>query len=87
MNVDPTKLEIVRVCLEAASKDYRPPKPKGLFDLNADLRFEVEFDRAFIEDISHDRLKSYIENHLLPKVRANPDKKFFVGPDGIEIRG
>ena len=86
MGTDPLKMQIVRSCLEAASKDVRPAKPKGFFDFNdSDIRFEVELDRAFIDDIPADQLQNFLETNLLPKIRANPDKKFYVSNDGIDI--
>jgi len=86
MAIDPIKLQIVQSCLEAVSKEFRPAKPRRLFDLpDTDVRFEVDFDRAFMEAISEDRLKYYVEVILIPTIRANPDKKFYVTNDGIEI--
>ncbi len=87
MGIDPTKVLIVQSCLEAAFKDFRPDKLNGGFVINdGDLRCELEFDRAFIDDIPIDRLKTYMEMNIIPKMRANPGKRIYVSNDGIEIR-
>ncbi len=86
MGTDPIKMQIVRSCLEAVSKDVKPAKPKGFFDFNDnDIRFQVELDRAFIDAIPTDQLQTFLETNLLPKIRENPDKKFYVSNDGIDV--
>jgi hypothetical protein len=58
MAIDPIKLQIVQSCLEAVSKEFRPAKPRRLFDLpDNDVRFEVDFDRGGHSD-SNDKGES-----------------------------
>ncbi len=87
MGIDPTKVQIVKSCLEAAFKDVRPGKLNGGVVFNdGDLGCELEFDKAFIDDIPIDQLKTYMEMNIIPKMRANPGKRIYVSNDGIEIR-
>jgi len=86
MRISPTKVLVVQSCLEAAFKDFRPDKLNGRFVINVgDLSCELEFDWAFIDDIPIDQLKTYLETTIIPKMRANPDKRIYVSNDGIEI--
>ena len=86
MEVDLTKIQIVKSCLDAAFKDVRPGKLNGGVVFNDVARkYELEFDSAFIDDILREQLKTYMETTIIPKMRANPGKKIYVSNDGIEI--
>ncbi len=87
MGIDPTKVLIVQSCLEAAFKDSRPDKLNGRVVFNGDggRTCQLEFDKAFIDDIPRKQLKTYMETTIIPKMKANPDKKIYVSNDGIEI--
>ena len=86
MEIDPTKARIVQSCLEASYKDARPDRLDGRVVFNdGDLGCELEFDRAFIDDILREQLKTYMETTIIPKMRANPGKIIYVSNDGIEI--
>ncbi len=86
MEIDPTKARIVHSCLVASYKDFKLDKLNERVVFNdGDLGCELEFDKAFIDDISIDQLKTYLETTIIPKMRANPGKKIYVSNDGIEI--
>ena len=86
MRISPTKILIVQSSLEVAFKDFRPDKLNGGFVINdGDLSCELEFDRAFVDDIPIDRLKTYLETTIIPMMRANLGKKIYVSKDGIKI--
>ncbi len=87
MGIDPTKVLIVQSCLETSHKGFKPDKLNERVVFNdGDLGCELEFDKAFIDDIPIDQLKTYMETTIIPKIRANPGKKIYVSNDGIEIR-
>ncbi len=86
MGIDPTKVQILQSCLDAAHKGFRPDKLHERVVFNdRDLGCELEFDKAFIDDIPIDQLKTYLETTIIPKMKANPGKKIYVSDDGIEI--
>ncbi len=86
MEVDPTKIQIVQSCLEASFKNVRPDKLNGRVVFNdGDLGCELEFDKAFIDDIPIDQLKTYLETTIIPKMKVNPGKKIYVSNDGIKV--
>ncbi len=86
MGIDPTKVHIVKSCLEASFKDARPERLDGRFVFNdGGRRCQLEFDKAFIDDIPIDQLKTYLETTIIPKMKVNPGKKIYVSNDGIEI--
>ena len=86
MGIDPTKVQIVKSCLEAAFKDVRPGKLNGGVVFNDVARtYELEFDSAFIDDILKEQLKTYMETTIIPKMRANPGKIIYVSNDGIKV--
>ncbi len=86
MGIDPTKAQIVKSCLVASYKDFKPDKLNGGFVFNdGDLGCELELDKAFIDDIPRDQLKTYMETTIIPKMRANPGKRIYVRNEGIEI--
>jgi len=86
MGMDPTKILIVQSCLDAAHKGFRPDKLHERVVFNdGDLGCQLEFDKAFIDDILREQLKTYMETTIIPKMRANPGKKIYVSNDGIEI--
>ena len=87
MGIDPIKAQIVQSCLEASFKNVRPDKLNGRVVFNdGDLGCELEFDKAFLDDIPIDQLKTYLETTIIPKIKVNPGKKIYVSNDGIEIR-
>ena len=87
MGIDPIKAQIVQSCLEASFKNVRPDKLNGRVVFNdGDLGCELEFDKAFIDDIPIDQLKTYLETTIIPKMKVNPGKKIYVSNGGIEIR-
>ncbi len=52
MGIDPNKVKIVQSCLEASFKKVRPDKLNERFVVNdGNHSCELEFDRAFIDDI------------------------------------
>ncbi len=86
MGIDPTKSQIVVSCLIASYRGFRPDKLNERFVFNdGDLGWELVFDRAFIDDIPIDQLKTYMETTIIPKMMVNPGKKIYVSNDGIEI--
>jgi len=86
MGVDPTKVQIVKSCLEASFKDVRPDKLNGGVVFNdGGRKYQLEFVRAFIDDIPIDSLKTYMETTIIPKMKVNPGKKIYVSNDGIKI--
>ncbi len=86
MGVDPTKIQIVQSCLEASFKNVRPDKLNGRVVFNDGGRTcQLEFDKAFLDDIPREQLKTYMETAIIPKMRANPGKIIYVSNDGIEI--
>ncbi len=87
MGIDPIKAQIVKSCLLASYKGFKPDKLNERFVFNdGDLSCELEFDKAFIDDIPIDQLKTYLETTIIPKMKVNPGKKIYVSNDGIEIR-
>ena len=87
MGMDPIKTQIVVSCLVASYKDFKPDKLNGGFVFNdGDLGCELEFDKAFIDDIPIEQLKTYMETTIIPKMMVNPGKKIYVSNDGIKIR-
>ena len=88
MGIDPIKIQIVQSCLEASFKNVRPDKLNGRVVFNGDggRRCQLEFDKAFIDDIPREQLKTYLETTIIPKMKVNPGKKIYVSNDGIEIR-
>ncbi len=86
MGIDPTKAQIVKSCLVAFFKDARPNRINRRFIFNdGDLGCDLELDKAFIDDIPIDQLKTYMETTIIPKMKANPGKRIYVSNDGIEI--
>ena len=86
MGIDPIRAQIVKSCLLASYKDFKPDKLYERFVFNdGDLGCELEFDKAFIDDIPREQLKTYMETTIIPKMRANPGKRIYVSNDGIEI--
>ncbi len=86
MGIDPTKAQIVQSCLDASFKDFRPDKLNERFVFNdGNHSCELEFDRAFIDDIHIDRLKKYMETNVVPALKANPGKKIYVSTVGAKI--
>ena len=86
MGIDPTKSQIVVSCLIASYKNFKPDKLNERFVFNdGDLGCELEFDKAFIDDIPIDQLKTYLETTIIPKMKVNPGKKIYVSNDGIKI--
>ncbi len=87
MEMDPTKAQIVQSCLETSHKGFKPDKLNERFVFNdGDLGCELEFDKACIDDIPIDQLKTYLETTIIPKMKANPGKKIYASNGGIEIR-
>jgi len=86
MEIDPTKVQIVKSCLDAAFKNLRPGKLNGGVVFNDVARkYELEFGKAFIDDIHIGRLKKYMETNVVPALKANPGKRIYVSNDGIKI--
>ena len=86
MGSDPTKVQIVHSCLEAAFEDVRPDKLNGGLVFNdGDLGCELEFDNAFIDGIPREQLKTYMETSIIPRMKKNPGKIIYVSNEGIEI--
>ncbi len=86
MGIDPTKIQIVRSCLEASFKDVRSDKLDECFVFNdGEQSSQLAFDRAFLDDIPTDQLDPYLETNIVPKLKANPGMKIYVSNDGIEI--
>ncbi len=86
MEMDPTKAQIVQSCLETSHKGFKPDKLNERFVFNdGDLGCDLEFDRAFIDDIHIDRLKKYMETNVVPALKANPGKKIYVSTVGAKI--
>ncbi len=86
MGIDPTKVQIVQSCLDAAFKDVRPDKLNERFVFNdGNHSCELEFDRSFIDDVHTGRLKKYMETNVVPALKANPGKKIYVSTVGAKI--
>ncbi len=86
MEIDPTKIQIVQSCLDASFKDVRPDKLNGRVVFNdGNHSCELEFDKAFIDDVHTGRLKKYMETNVVPALKANPGKKIYVSTVGAKI--
>ncbi len=86
MEINPTKVLIVQSCLDASFKGVRPDKLNARFVFkDGNLSCELEFDRAFIDDVHTGRLKKYMETNIVPALKANPGKKIYVSTVGAKI--
>jgi hypothetical protein len=89
MGVDPKKIEIVKSCLEISFKDIRHRQEDGPIERFAfndgKESSDLVFNRAFIDDIPEDRLKSYMEKNIVPTLKANPGKRISVSTGGIGV--
>ena len=86
MGVDPNKVQIVTSCLEGSFKDVRSDKLDECFVFNDGKQSgELVLLRAFIDDISLDHLKAYMETKILPALKANPGKKISISTGWMTI--
>jgi hypothetical protein len=84
--VDPNKFEIVKSCLQATFKDVNLDAANQRFVFNdGQQSSELLFNRAFIDDISEDRLKAQMVKDIVPIIQANPGKRISVSAIGIGI--
>jgi len=86
MGVDLTKFEVVKSSLEALFKEVNLDKPNRRFVFNDGKHSsELVFTREFIDDITVDRLKAYMEKNIVPQLKANPGKRVSVSTGWIGV--
>ena len=84
---EPRNIQVIRQCLERWFSDVTPSTLTERFIYHDGTQTsELALDREFVDNLPPQQLQGYMENTVLPTLRASPGKVIRAGADGITIR-
>ena len=82
----PTKLEIVKSCLEASFRDVLLDTPHRRFVFHDGAHTsELVLTRALLDDLAGEALSAHMKRDIVPTLQANPGKRISVSTGGMGI--
>lgn len=85
--IAPEKIQIIMACLKESFRDVKTGDFEEHFVYNDGKQTsELEVGREFVDDLRPEKLKEYMQQTLLPTLRANPGRIIRFGADGVSVR-